>query len=381
MKGERLMRTVTCLTEAGETRYYLEDDTGRPVPEVMQFLKFRDNRGLARNTLRLNCYQLQNYYEYLKEADKDYKDVGIDDIAEFMAWLQNPDILKKVVPIRFEPARAPQTINENIDTVILFYDYLIRRGGLENRLSDKLVKFVSRPQHNYKSFLYGIGENRPVRSHVLKMPVPRRNIRRISKDEAVLLLDACTNFRDYFLLYLLFETGMRIGEALSLWLEDFDMDGLKITVNDRGSLPNQAEIKTVHSPRRLDCTQELMDLFTRYVCESHTCQINTNHVFVKLRGRDAGTPMDYACVDNLFRVLRKKTGIRITPHVFRHTSLSLLYADGWAPELLRIRAGHKNIYTTLNTYVHPTEDELTAEFKKAAPRLSQPVIGGKEGKR
>ena len=168
------MRTVTCLTEAGETRYYLEDDTGRPVPEVMQFLKFRDNRGLARNTLRLNCYQLQNYYEYLKEADKDYKDVGIDDIAEFMAWLQNPDILKKVVPIRFEPARAPQTINENIDTVILFYDYLIRRGGLENRLSDKLVKFVSRPQHNYKSFLYGIGENRPVRSHVLKMPVPRR---------------------------------------------------------------------------------------------------------------------------------------------------------------------------------------------------------------
>jgi hypothetical protein len=27
---------------------------------------------------------------------------------------------------------------------------------------------------------------------------------------------------------------MRIGEALSLWLEDFDMAGLTITLHDRG---------------------------------------------------------------------------------------------------------------------------------------------------
>jgi integrase len=211
------------------------------------------------------------------------------------------------------------------------------------------------------------------------MPVPQREIRRIKKEEAVALLGECTNIRDYFLLYLLFETGMRIGEALSLWLEDFDLDGLKVSVTDRGELENLAEIKTVHSPRKLDCTQELADLFMGYVCEVHTCDINTNHVFLKLRGENSGKPMDYTDVDNLFRTLRKKTGIQITPHVFRHTSLSLLYADGWAPELLRIRAGHKNIYTTINTYIHPTEEELTAAFNKAAPHLSRPDLGRKEG--
>ena len=373
------MNTVTCTTPDGKVRYYLVDEQGVPVPEVLSYLKFLDNQGKARNTLRLSCYQLQNYYQFLEEAGKDYRDVTIDDIAMFMAWLRNPDLLKKVVPLRLKPARKEQTINENIDKVISYYDYLVRRGGLENRLSEKLVKFVTHPQRRYKSFLYGIAENRPSRSSILKMPVPQREIRRIKKEEAVALLGECTNIRDYFLLYLLFETGMRIGEALSLWLEDFDIDGLKVSVTDRGELENLAEIKTVHSPRKLDCTQELADLFMGYVCEVHTCDINTNHVFLKLRGENSGKPMDYTDVDNLFRTLRKKTGIQITPHVFRHTSLSLLYADGWAPELLRIRAGHKNIYTTINTYIHPTEEELTAAFNKAAPHLSRPDLGRKEG--
>ena len=373
------MNTVTCTTPDGKVRYYLADEQGVPVPEVLSYLKFLDNQGKARNTLRLSCYQLQNYYRFLEEAGKDYRDVTIDDIAMFMAWLRNPDILKKVVPLRFEPARKEQSINETIDKVISFYDYLVRRGGLENRLSEKLVKFVTHPQRTYKSFLYGIAENRPSRSSILKMPVPQREIRRIKKEEAVALLGECTNIRDYFLLYLLFETGMRIGEALSLWLEDFDLDGLKVSVTDRGELENLAEIKTVHSSRKLDCTQELADLFMGYVCEVHTCDINTNHVFLKLRGENSGKPMDYTDVDNLFRMLRKKTGIQITPHVFRHTSLSLLYADGWAPELLRIRAGHKNIYTTINTYIHPTEEELTAAFNKAAPHLSRPHLGREEG--
>ena len=104
------MKTVTCKTPDGKIRYYLSDEVGNPVPEVMDYLKFLDNQGRARNTLRLSCYQLQNYYQYLKEAGKDYKKVSIDDIAEFMAWLMNPDILKKVVPIRFEPAHSEQTI-------------------------------------------------------------------------------------------------------------------------------------------------------------------------------------------------------------------------------------------------------------------------------
>ncbi|MFV0466847.1 MAG: tyrosine-type recombinase/integrase, partial [Lachnospiraceae bacterium] len=85
--------------------------------------------------------------------------------------------------------------------------------------------------------------------------------------------------------------------------------------------------------------------------------------------------MNYTNVDNVFRDLRKKTGIYITPHMFRHTSLSLLHSAGWEPELLKERAGHKNIYTTLNTYVHPSNEEVAEAFHKASENLKLADMG------
>jgi integrase len=318
------MKVIELKTVEGKVRYYLADDIGEPVSPVLKYLKFKDNAGYARNTLKMHCIHLKHFFTYLGEAGRDFEQVNIDNLAGFIAWLKNPDIMKKVVPLRFETERKPQTINAAIDTVVMFYDYLLRHEGMENHLSEKLVKFVKDPGRNYRSFLNGIADNRMIKSHILKLPIPRMQLRTIRKEDATVLLDSCKNLRDYLLLYLLFETGMRIGEALSLWLEDFDMAGLTITLHDRGEMENLAEIKTVSSPRRLDCTQELMDLFTGYICEHHTAEIDTNHVFLKIKGGMVGRAMDYGDVDNLFRTLRKKTGIHITPHMFRHTSLSLL---------------------------------------------------------
>lgn len=373
------MKVVELKTVEGKVRYYLADDTGASVQPVLKYLRFKDNTGYARNTLRMHCIHLKHFFTYLGEAERDYGQVNIDDIAGFLAWLKNPDILKKIVPLRFEPEHQPQTINAMVDTVVMFYDYLLRHEGMENQLSERLVKFVRDPGRNYRSFLHGIAENRMVKSHILKLPVPRMQIRTIRREDAAVLLDSCKNLRDYLLLYLLFETGMRIGEALSLWLEDFDMAGLTITLHDRGEMENLAEIKTVSSPRRLDCTQELMDLFTGYICEHHTAEIHTNHVFLKLKGSTKGSAMDYRDVDNLFRTLRKKTDIIVTPHMFRHTSLSLLYSAGWEPEMLMQRAGHKNIYTTLDTYVHLSEEEVAEAFRKASESLKMPSMGREAG--
>ena len=370
------MEVVQVRTEDNRIRYYLSDDDGLPVEPVRKFLKFRDNTGYARNTLRMYCTHLKQYYEYLKERGKDYKEVNIDDLAGFVAWLQNPYVYKKVMPINCLSGRCAETVNAAVDTVVAFYDYLLRHEEYAGTLPQALEKFIHNPGRNYRSFLHGIAESRPVKSHILKLPVPQRQLHTVKKEEISELLAACTNERDYFLLYLLFETGMRIGEALSLWLEDFEaFDGV-IVLRDRGELENMAEIKTVSSPRRLDVTQELIEYFSGYLCRYHDNSVRTNHVFIKLRGKDTGKAMDYTDVDNLFRTLRGKTGIRVTPHMFRHTSLSLLYEAGWEPELLRKRAGHKNIYTTINTYVHPSDEMVAEEFRKTKAAISAAITCG-----
>jgi len=369
------MEVMRVRTTDGRIRYYLAGEDGFPVEPVRKYLRFKDNVGYARNTLRMHCVHLKLYFTYLSERGKDYKRISIDDIAGFAGWLRNPHARnKKVVPIRFEPERVPQTVNKAVDAVISFYDYLVRHDEYENDLPEKLVKFIRTPGRNYRGFLAGIAENRAVRSHILKLIEPQRQVKVITKESVVELLRATTNLRDYFLLYLLFETGFRIGEALSLWLEDFDISENKIQLKDRGELENQAEIKSVASPRILDITQDLADLFMKYVCTYHACDTKTNHVFIKIGGAEAGKAMTYANVDNVFRTLRDKTGIAVTPHVFRHTSLSLLHSAGWLAELLRKRAGHKNIYTTINTYVHPSDEEMAEVFHKTASTLKAPYV-------
>ena len=42
------MNTVTCTTPDGKVRYYLADEQGVPVPEVLSYLKFLDNQGFVR---------------------------------------------------------------------------------------------------------------------------------------------------------------------------------------------------------------------------------------------------------------------------------------------------------------------------------------------
>lgn len=372
------MKVVTFKTKKGRERYYLAEDDGFPVGPVLEYLRFEDGKGLARNTLRLHCIQLKHFYTFLDQKRIKYTDITVDHLAEFIAWLKYPTYTEKVIPITLDPAIKTQTINAILDTVISFYNYLLLHNGFESHLSQKLIRFVKSPAKNYRPFLNGIADKKREKRYLLRLPKPQTRIKTVTKEEINALMKAANNIRDYFLLYLLFETGMRIGEALSLWLEDFDLSRRTILICDRGELENQAEIKTVSSPRKLDCTNDLLEVFTEYVCFFHTEGVLTNHVFIKMQGKHAGQAMDYMDVDNVFRKLRKKTGIYITPHMFRHTSLSLLNSAGWDPELLRMRAGHKNIYTTLNTYVHPSDEEISEAFQKASEGFRIPGKGDAE---
>ncbi|WP_252214192.1 tyrosine-type recombinase/integrase [Clostridium sp. VAP41] len=365
------MEVVKVKIEDGKERYFVADDLGLPIEPILKFIRFKDNTNYARNTLRMYCQHLKLYFEYLQQRNLNFQDITIDDLALFVNWLQNPYESLKVIPsTHIESARSPRTINIIINTVLAFYDYILRHEEYSNNISDRLKKFVSTPSRNFKGFLYGIAHNqKKVTSNILKLKVPKSKPKTLSKDEITKLIIACNNLRDKFLLSLLYETGIRIGEALSLWIEDFDVSEMVIDLKDRGQLENNAEIKTVSSPRRIDISQNLIDMFMEYIAEYHTEDVETNHIFIKIGGNNKYKAMSYIDVDNLFRTLKKKTEIYVTPHMFRHSSLTLLRMAGWQPELLRIRAGHKNIYTTLNTYIHPSDEEITKEFNRTQPNL------------
>lgn len=73
-----------------------------------------------------------------------------------------------------------------------------------------------------------------------------------SKEDVNTLMKATNHIRDYLLLYLLFETGMRIGEITGLRWEDIDLENGMIEVNHTLVYYNHAEggsYFSVHTPK------------------------------------------------------------------------------------------------------------------------------------
>ncbi|AKF95793.1 tyrosine-type recombinase/integrase [Brevibacillus laterosporus] len=353
------MRVATLLTKEGKTRYMLMDHNSEPVQPVMQYLKFKDNSGAARNTLRSFFFHLKLFFESLEQTNKDYRTIGLDEMAEFMRWLQNPYQDARVSPILpTQPIRKAKTVNIIINTVIGFYDYLMRHENYSIQLAERLKKQVLGSRRGFKDFLYHINKDKLFSTHILKLKVPKQKPKIIPKDDIAAIMNACENQRDLFLIQLLWESSMRIGEALALWLEDFEIDARRIHIRDRGELSNLAEIKTVCSPRSIDVSEDLINMYLDYIAQYHTNEVDTNHVFIKLSGNNKGNPLEYADVVSLIQRLRKKTGIYLTPHMLRHTSLTELRKAGWRDEHLMKRAGHAHIQTTMQMYIHPSDEDI-----------------------
>ena len=359
------MRVQPVMSHDKKERYILLDDTGEIVLPVSKYLKYKDNIGAARNTLRTYCYHMKLYYEYLHISGIDYLDANIDTLAAFVRWLHSPHTDKVFAIGPIQASRTTRSINQIITVVLNYYDYLSRHTEYESQLSDKLKKQMSVSLKGFKSFLHHTSREKTMNVKLLKLKEPKYKPKVLSKENILELQNFCCNKRDIFLLQLLWESSIRIGEALALWIEDFEIAARKIHIRDRGELSNHAEIKTVCSPRTIDVSADLMNDYMDYIADYHTDDVDTNHVFIKLSGSNKHQPMEYQDVVSLFDRLKAKAGFKATPHMLRHSSLTELRRSGWKPEHLMKRAGHAHIQTTMQMYIHPSDEDLREDWEKA----------------
>ncbi len=366
------MRVVEVETQDHKIRYVVMDEEGKLVDPIVHYLKYLDRVGSARQTLRSYAAALRQYWEFLLQEHLDWQHITLDDLSRFVLWLKLPSSSLKVLPVHpVEQARSNRTINHTLTVVRGFYDYHWRMEEVSTNLKDRTTTFLPARARRYKGFLHHITKGSPVAKNILKQKEEKRQRpKTITKDQVQELLNACANARDQLLVRLLYETAMRVGESLALFVEDVDVAENRIHIRDRGELPNGAEIKTIHASRSIDVSSDLIDEIVAYVGRAHSAEVETNHLFIKLHGERSGQPLTYADVDSLFRRLRQKTGIDVTPHILRHTMLTMLAELGWQPELLQERAGHASFQQTYQTYVHPSKEALRTAWEQTQARVS-----------
>jgi len=97
-----------------------------------------------------------------------------------------------------------------------------------------------------------------------------------------------------------------------------------------------------------------MKLYSNYLIEEYP--EDSDYVFVNCWDGEIGQPLEYGATNGLFKRLAKKTGIKASPHLMRHSHATELIRAGWDMAHVQKRLGHANIQTTINTYVHLTDD-------------------------
>jgi site-specific recombinase XerD len=109
-----------------------------------------------------------------------------------------------------------------------------------------------------------------------------------------------------------------------------------------------------------------MNLFQDYLIDCHDA--DTDFAFITLSGRNKGEPLKDSAVRDLVKRIRKKTGIDFTPHMLRHTYATELHEHGTEIAVIQKLLGHAQIQTTIQTYIHPTDDTIRDSYEKAMQR-------------
>lgn len=321
-------------------------DEGVPVEPAEKYLAYLAALERSPNTVRAYALSLRLWFEFLDVVGLDWAAVGVEDVARFVSWLRAP--AENVIVLDTGTARrSAATVNRHLAAVFGFYDHHARAGV---EVAADLVAWRRVGRGSYKPLLHHVTKGRPIPARPVKLPVVRHCPRTLDADEVVAVLAACERARDRFLLSLLAETGMRVGQALGLRHADFVSRAKEVRIVPREDNANGARAKR-RSPAVIPVSAGLVRLYSDYMHAEYGA-LDSDYVFVNLWSGRVGHPMSYAAVHKLVARLQVRTGIDFTLHMLRHTRATELVRSGMAIEVVARLLTHRSSTTTSQTYVH-----------------------------
>ncbi len=348
------------IPNSDQVTWLVLDDNYLPVQPIQGYLRYLDSLERSPNTIQAYARHLKLYWEFLRDLHLNWVEVTLENLADFIHWLRSSQ--PKVVSIQpTESKRTEKTINAILAAVCGFYEFQERNGATEGI---DVYRYQFQPGRKYKPFLHHINKGKEVRTRLLKLKEPQTFPGTLTQEQIKQLVEACSRKRDKFLICLLHESGVRIGEALGLRHEDVRTSGSnEIQIIPRDDNANGTRAKS-NSFRVVHVSKQLMTLYSDYLIDEYPEDVASDYVFVNIWDGQIGSPMTYSAVANLFNRLKKKTGIDARPHLFRHTHATDLIRDGWDMAHVQKRLGHASVQTTINTYTHLTDEDLKKAYQQ-----------------
>lgn len=195
------------------------------------------------------------------------------------------------------------------------------------------------------------GVNNPSRTNVKKAP---RDVQAYSQTEQQILCSYLESYEKpaYPAAALMMETGLRIGETLSLKWSDVDIHRKRLKVqatvvrlaNKKQSYV-QNDPKTLSSRRTVPLTPKAIQILQRLYDDRQKNEWVFNNT--------DGDRLSYEAARYQIKTLCDKINIPFYgTHVFRHTFATNCYHKGINVKILSRLLGHADVNVTYNTYIH-----------------------------
>ena len=277
-------------------------------------------KNASANTVSSYMRDVRQFGDYLTERKLDFRKISSDEIEEYMRSMMGK-------------GKSAATVTRSIASIKSFYGFLTASGVVKSS---------------------------PVRG-VAPVKVERKYPEILTNKEVELFLEQpqCVDakgFRDHAMLELLYATGIRVSEMISLDVEDVNLSAGFIRCESKGT-----ERMIPLYPAAVKALQEYMQDIRPQLC----ADVNDHALFFNMNGERMSRQGFWKIV----KFYQEKAQIKktITPHTLRHSFAAHLLENGADLRAIQEMLGHADISST-QVYAHVVKKQLKDVYQRAHPR-------------
>lgn len=291
---------------------------------VVKYLKFlAEEKRASQNTLSSYRRDLLRFAEYMKEYKLNYLSLNNTEILTYMNRMQ-------------EEGMSPATVSRNLASIRSFYIYLMRKKKVSDDPTFNIRSL--KKEKTLPTTLTG-----PEVEVLLSMPKT----------------DEPKGCRDKAMLEVLYATGLRVSELISLDLDDINLKIGYINCAGNGT----ARVVPIYA-EAIKAVKDYLEKSRNILCFDESVKA----LFVNINGKRMSR-------QGFWKILKKykdEAGIpkEITPHTLRHSFALHLLENGADLKSIQELLGHSDISST-QIYSEIASKRLKDVYNKAHPRAGK----------
>ena len=287
--------------------------------KYVDYLKYERNYSL---------YTIDNYksdiLEFINYLNINYLDINYDDVKNYLMYLKDTKNDNN------------SSIDRKLSSLRSFYKYLVNNDIIDNNVFN-MVNGLKKEKKLPRFFEYNELEE------LFKVPE----------------INTSLGQRDLLILEMLYATGVRVGELVSIKVSDINKSLRVITILGKGN-----------KERFVKYGEYCEDILNKYLDDGYIFlnKNNSDYLFLNKNGDKITERGIRYILDSIV----KKTSINknISPHMIRHSFATHLLNEGCDLISVQKLLGHESIAAT-QVYTHVSADRLKDVYYHSFPRAKK----------